>query len=133
MRSLFLATLSTATLLALSACQGGDVGTPAAAPQSPAPPSDSTAPAAASGAPASTTAYHCDGLDLSVTYNGDQVTLTAPGREYTLPHVEAADGAKFQSDKATFWSKGENAVIEIDGKPYTNCKEKTAAEAPPGP
>jgi membrane-bound inhibitor of C-type lysozyme len=133
MNKLLFVLLLAATLGTAVSCKPKDVGDPAAAPQSPPPPSDSTAPAAAAGSSASTVAYHCDGLDVTAIYAGDQVTLQTPGREYALPHVQAADGAKYQSDKATFWSKGDVAVIEIDGKPYTNCKEKAAAEAPPGP
>lgn len=122
-----------ALALAGAACKPRDLGDPAAAPQSPSPPSDSLAPAAAPGAPMSPIQYHCDGLDFTVLYDADRVTLQAPGREYVLLQAQAASGAKFQSDKATFWSKGEDALVEIDGRRYENCRERSAAEAPSGP
>lgn len=128
-----IAGLLLATLLAGSACQRQDVGTPTAAPQNPAPPSDSLSPPAAPGASAATLVYHCDGLEFTAQYVGDQVILQTPKQRYTLPQVRAADGAKFQDGATTFWSKGETAVVELGGKPYTNCRERLASEAPPAP
>lgn len=126
-----LASLLLGTLLAGSACK------PARAPQSPSPPSDSTAPvvAAATSATqqASTIAYHCDGLDFTARYEGDHVNLETPKQTYTLPQVRAADGAKFERDHSTFWSKGADAIVTLAGKPYTNCHEQLASEAPPAP
>jgi membrane-bound inhibitor of C-type lysozyme len=119
--------------LLLAGCQRDDIGVPAAAPQSPAPPSDSLSPPAAPGTPAATLPYHCDGLEFTVQYAGDQVIVQTPERRYALPQVQAADGAKFQNDHATFWSKGETAIVELDGRPYTHCRERLASEAPPAP
>ncbi|NKF21125.1 lysozyme inhibitor [Solimonas sp. C16B3] len=121
------ALLLVATLVTAVSCKpkSADINTQAAAA--------SPAPAARTAPPSSTAAYHCDGLDLTATYDADQVTIDMPGREYTLPHVVSADGAKYHNDKGTFWSKGDHAIVEIDGKPYTNCRQRTAADAPPGP
>jgi membrane-bound inhibitor of C-type lysozyme len=128
-----IASLLLATLLAGTGCQRQDVGTPAAAPQNPAPPSDSLSPPTAPSALAATLRYHCDGLDFTAQYVGDQVIVQTPDRRYALPQVRAADGAKFQDGATTFWSKGETAIVELDGKPYTNCRERLASEAPPAP
>ncbi|MGH8443797.1 MAG: MliC family protein [Solimonas sp.] len=123
-------------LLGSAACKPKDAGNGAEAPASappdaPAPPSDAMAPAAARAA--SPVTYRCNDLQFTAQFETDHVTLAAPGKEYVLPQVEAASGAKFQNDKATFWSKGTEAVVEIDGKPYSNCKEVSASEAPPAP
>lgn len=127
------ASLLVAALLA-SACKPAEVGTPASAPQSPSPPSDSTAPvASAATQQAATLAYHCDGLEFTVRYENDHVILQAPQQTYTLPQVRSADGAKFERESSTFWSKGADAVVTLDGKPYTSCREQLASEAPPAP
>ena len=122
------------TLALGAACQQKDAEKPAAPPDTPPPPGDSLAPppAAAPGV-ASPVAFHCDGLDFTVQYDTDHVTLMAPGKEYALPQVTAASGAKFQSDKATFWNKGREALVEIDGQSYANCREAAASDAPPPP
>lgn len=117
-----------------SACKPNAVGTPASPPQSPSPPSDSTAPvASAATRQAATLSYHCDGLEFTVRYEGDHVILHTPKQTYTLPQVRSADGAKFEGDGTMFWSKGEDAVVTLAGKPYTNCHEQLASEAPPAP
>src|SRR3546814_1963750 len=110
--------LLSGALLASSACQ------PASAPQNPAPPSDSTAPASAAATQAPTLRYHCDGLDFTVRYQGELVRLQTPEQTYSLPRVRAADGAKFERDHSTLWSKGGDALVTRDGKPYTNCLEQ---------
>ncbi|NGY06469.1 MliC family protein [Solimonas terrae] len=111
-----------AAALAAVACK------PAAAPQNPSP-----APPAAASSAAAVVPYHCDGLAFTVRFDSDHVTLQTADRRYTLPQVRAADGAKFENDQATFWSKGENALLTLAHKPYTNCRELLASEAPPGP
>ena len=93
-----------------------------------APPDASSSPAA--GAPVT---YQCDGLTLTAQFQGDHMTLRAPGVEYVLPSTVAASGAKFESDHAMVWSKGNEALVKIDGQDYANCREVSAAEAPPGP
>jgi membrane-bound inhibitor of C-type lysozyme len=38
-----------------------------------------------------------------------------------LPQVPAASGAKYQEGRTVFWSKGNKARFEIDGKVYPAC------------
>lgn len=130
-RSAFASLLFVALLA--SACKPTEVGTPASAPQSPSPPSDSTAPLSTATRQAATLAYHCDGLEFTVRYEDDHVTLQTAQQTYTLPQVRSADGARFERDGSTFWSKGEDAMVTLAGKPYTNCREQLASEAPPAP
>jgi membrane-bound inhibitor of C-type lysozyme len=121
-----------AALALAAACKPKDEPAPTSPPDVPAPPSDSLAPPAPA-ATASPIRFHCDDLDFTAQFDSDHVTLLAPGKEYVLPQVSAASGAKFESDKATFWSKGSEATVQIDGKSYNNCREASATEAPPAP
>lgn len=48
---------------------------------------------------------------------GEDVTVTLPGQEaMTLPQVEAASGAKYSDGSTTFWEKGGEALVEVDGE-----------------
>ncbi|WP_043114509.1 MliC family protein [Solimonas soli] len=112
-------------LVATAACRREGAQQPAAPPDVPTPPGDPLSPPP----PANVAAplrYHCDGLDFSARFDNDRVTLRAPGREYVLPQVAAASGAKFESGEAMFWNKGREALLEIGGKRYANCREAGA-------
>lgn len=68
--------------------------------------------------------YRCaDGARFSVTpVDSSRVELARSGNRYTLTQVEAASGAKYSSSRASFWSKGDDAMIEIGDKRYVECK-----------
>jgi membrane-bound inhibitor of C-type lysozyme len=47
----------------------------------------------------------------------DEVTVTLPEQEtLVLPQVEAASGAKHSDSTTTFWSQGEEALVEMNGE-----------------
>lgn len=50
------------------------------------------------------------------------IRLFLPDATRTLPQVRAASGAKYSDGAATFWSKGQDATLEIDGRAYRTCK-----------
>lgn len=90
-----------------------------------------TAPATAQATPAQATPakkegsyyYECaDGYhfratfaktDLAQTENQDEATVELPERYLTLTAVPAASGIKYNGDEATFWSKGDEATVEL--------------------
>jgi membrane-bound inhibitor of C-type lysozyme len=54
---------------------------------------------------------------------GDFAMLTLGEREISLPLVPSASGAKYSDGRTTFWGKGVEAFVEIDGRiVYRNCK-----------
>jgi membrane-bound inhibitor of C-type lysozyme len=67
--------------------------------------------------------YRCsDGTRFGVTMlDSSKVELSRSGNRFTLKQVEADSGVKYSSSKATFWNKGEEALIEASGKTHTGC------------
>ncbi|MCB0235118.1 MAG: MliC family protein, partial [Anaerolineae bacterium] len=48
--------------------------------------------------------------------------------------VESADGAKYSSGTIIFWNKGDEATVEVDGKPvYQNCTTQPAGDSSEAP
>jgi membrane-bound inhibitor of C-type lysozyme len=44
------------------------------------------------------------------------VNVQFAGRELRLPHVISGSGARYSDGKATFWNKGNSALLEVDDK-----------------
>lgn len=66
--------------------------------------------------------YHCPGdYEFAVRYQGQDVLLSLPGREVLLSRVTAASGSKFSNGDVTFWTKGEQALLETPAQAYSNC------------
>ncbi|HEI8865171.1 MliC family protein [Serratia sp. AKBS12] len=62
--------------------------------------------------------YQCGTTPLTVSLNGADSTASflMDGQQLTLKQQLAASGAKYGDDKYTFWSKGQNAFVERNGK-----------------
>lgn len=127
-KNLLLIGAGTALLMSAAACKPRDADNPVAPPDTAPPPGDSLSPPPAPRA-ATPIHYQCDGYAFTAQFDGDRVTLLAPGKEYVLPQVMAASGAKFENDKAMFWTKGSTAQLRIDGQEYENCREADADSA----
>jgi len=73
--------------------------------------------------------YHCDeGKSFVVVFDGkgDFAILKLSEREVSLPNVPSASGAKYSDGLTTFWGKGAEAFVEIDGRiVYRNCMTVT--------
>lgn len=73
--------------------------------------------------------YRCDeGKRFIVVFDskGDFAMLTLGEREISLPLVPSASGAKYSDGRTTFWGKGQEAFVEMDGRiVYRNCKTGT--------
>jgi membrane-bound inhibitor of C-type lysozyme len=71
--------------------------------------------------------YRCtDGRLVAVTYVNEpdpvSATLVVAGKSYELPHVVSASGARYSNGKITWWNKGSEASLELNG-PLTLCAE----------
>ncbi|MFI8416418.1 MliC family protein [Serratia sp. NPDC078593] len=66
--------------------------------------------------------YQCGTTPLTVSVNGADSTVSflMDGQQLTLKQQIAASGAKYADDKYTFWSKGQNAFVERNGKVMMN-------------
>jgi putative lipoprotein len=84
-----------------------------------------------SGAPAApaTIAYDCEKLQFTALLAGSHANLHLPGRVLSLDRVPAASGAKYAADSTVFWAKGDQALLELDGKSYRGCA-RSAARTP---
>ncbi|MGH7549551.1 MAG: MliC family protein [Gemmatimonadota bacterium] len=51
----------------------------------------------------------------------DSVRLLLPDTTLMLPHVVSASGARFSEGEYTYWSKGDEARLEIPGRSFTGC------------
>ncbi|TQI80407.1 membrane-bound inhibitor of C-type lysozyme [Serratia fonticola] len=62
--------------------------------------------------------YQCGTTPLTVSLDGQEstVSLVMDGEQLKLKQVLAASGAKYSDGKYTFWSKGQNAFVERNGK-----------------
>ncbi|CAI1609684.1 MliC family protein [Serratia proteamaculans] len=62
--------------------------------------------------------YQCGTTPLTVSLDGKEstVSLLMDGEQLKLKQVLAMSGAKYSDGKYTFWSKGQNAYLERNGK-----------------
>ena len=75
-----------------------------------------------------TTVYACPGgLRFSTRTAADSILLSLPRRTVALRPVTAASGARYEGDGVTFWSKGEEAMLEADGTTHERCTAREAA------
>jgi membrane-bound inhibitor of C-type lysozyme len=51
----------------------------------------------------------------------DSVVINLRGERTRLPHVPAASGAKYSDGSTTFWSKDDEALLELPGESYRDC------------
>jgi putative lipoprotein len=69
--------------------------------------------ASAPGRPGQTFVYECnDGSQFTARVEGEKIWLFLPSATVSLPHVEAASGAKYGDGSTLFWSKGDSAMLE---------------------
>jgi putative lipoprotein len=73
-------------------------------------------------APPATFVFECEGLEFTARHDPKGIYLFLPGRTLFLPETPSGSGAKYTDGKTTFWSKGEEALLEADGRTHTPCK-----------
>lgn len=72
--------------------------------------------------PAVTLVLVCDGLTFTAHVQGETAWLFLPGRTVALPHVPSASGAKYADRGIVFWSKGEEAMLDVRDASYRSCR-----------
>lgn len=69
--------------------------------------------------------YVCgDGLTFNARIAGGNAILTLEGKTLTLAPMEAASGAHFSGEGATFIAMGEQAMLALPGRGLQTCKAK---------
>lgn len=61
--------------------------------------------------------YQCaaDTTVVAVFNNeNDAVSVTLPDETLELPHVQSGSGAKYSDGSTTFWTKGDEAFVQVD-------------------
>lgn len=78
--------------------------------------------------------YTCGDMAVQVTFAEENTVLRAGGAEYALAPVMTGSGAKYAAagdgPETSFWSKGENGLLVLEGAEYPECGP--AAAAPEG-
>ena len=55
-------------------------------------------------------------IEVVFDHENDSATVTLPDGSYELPHVPSGSGAKYSDDTITFWTRGVDAFVEVDGE-----------------
>jgi putative lipoprotein len=69
-------------------------------------------------------AYDCAGLSFRVEVAAERARLLLPGRSIELTKAPAASGAKYSDGRTTFWSKGDEASLALDGAEHASCRAR---------
>ncbi|RBA25368.1 YbaY family lipoprotein [Herminiimonas fonticola] len=67
-------------------------------------------------------AFKCADIEFIAKFSADKVQILLAGRTLILPHVVSASGARYSDGSNTFWNKGNDALLEINGVSYKGCK-----------
>lgn len=70
---------------------------------------------------ATTLVYECAGAEFITRLGPGEMALWFEDRYLVLSQVRSASGTRYQEGEVQFWSKGEEAMLEIDGVRYSDC------------
>lgn len=70
---------------------------------------------------AQTLVYECGEFEFVVRTGPGEVALYLPDDYRVLGQVRSASGAKFQDGDIVFWSKGDEALLDVGDKHYRGC------------
>lgn len=71
--------------------------------------------------------YECpDDFSFVARIESNKAWLFLPGKTIDLPQVQSASGSKYTGNGQTFWSKGEEAMIETSEIKYAACRNNRA-------
>ncbi|QFU76548.1 hypothetical protein EY643_13265 [Halioglobus maricola] len=73
--------------------------------------------------------YECADIEFMTRVGPGEMALWLEDRYVVLSQVRAASGTKYQEGDILFWSKGQEAILEVDGLRYSDC-EINHARAP---
>jgi membrane-bound inhibitor of C-type lysozyme/uncharacterized membrane protein len=78
--------------------------------------------ASATAAPPRTHAWDCEGMAVVTTSDGPEpLVVFLPERTLRLAAVSSASGARFAGEDVGFWSKDDEARLEIEGQEPRRC------------
>ena|GEM_PF-864432 len=90
------------------------------------------APADQTGAESIAVTFACANdvtIDAVFDNASDNVTVTMNGETLTLPHVESGSGAKYSDGTTTFWTKGDEAFVQVNDETVIDgCVAQPQAE-----
>jgi membrane-bound inhibitor of C-type lysozyme len=67
--------------------------------------------------------YECgSGTRVVAHFERNEVRLTLPGRKVTLTRAPAGSGAKYAGKGVTFWTKGNEALLDTGGRLLPTCR-----------
>jgi putative lipoprotein len=128
--------LATLALLVLVACRPTperSAGQESQRDSSPGAPATSVEPAADSAdrftAPdsARTFVYECDNrFEYVVRAAGDTTWVYVDHRVVRMPVTPAATGRRYSDGRNTFWTQGEEGLLELDGRAYGGCRNNVS-------
>ncbi|MDE0931286.1 MAG: MliC family protein [Halioglobus sp.] len=70
---------------------------------------------------ATTLVYACKGYEFVARLGPGEIALWLPERYVILSQVRSASGTLYEEDDISFWSKGEEAMLTVEGQNYQNC------------
>ena len=71
---------------------------------------------------AKTLVYECPGIEFITRLGPGEMALWLDDRYLVLSQVRAASGTRYEEGEVMFWSKGEEAMLEVDGVRYSDCR-----------
>lgn len=74
--------------------------------------------------------YTCSDLRFTARFEADAAVLTFPDRELRLPQALSGSGARYSDGTTTFWIKGDEATLEIDGRTTSDCRAEGVETSP---
>ncbi|MCP5147339.1 MAG: MliC family protein [Pseudomonadales bacterium] len=69
-----------------------------------------------------TLVYDCSGFEFVTRVGPGEMALWLPGRYLVLSQVRSASGSKYQEGDIVFWSKGDNAMLQLADVEYPQCR-----------
>jgi len=71
---------------------------------------------------AQTLVYECGDYEFIARTGAGEIALYLPDDYRVLGQVEAASGAKYTDDNMVFWSRGDEAVLDLGYRKYSDCR-----------
>ena len=69
-----------------------------------------------------TLVYDCNGYEFVTRVGPGEMALWLPERYLVLSQVRSASGSKYQEGDIVFWSKGDEAMLQLDDVEYPQCR-----------
>ncbi|MEM7054994.1 MAG: alkaline phosphatase family protein [Pseudomonadota bacterium] len=67
----------------------------------------------------------CDDTQLLLREGPASASLQIGQRVFSLPRIRSASGARYEDVDVMFWSKGDQAQVEVDSRQFENCRNVT--------